>query len=84
MTGVNKSEKKFRVILPPEYIAGGYFGLVDGGIYTIDPEYDDSDQYRTLERTNITVNPSRGTYVDKAWCTIITPVNLTLPDELFD
>lgn len=81
--------KKIKVTLPADRKIRGYYGIVDGGIYTVDPTYDEYDEnfdYRTVERVNVSkVTGQRGAvYINKSWCTIIPSIDLELPEELFD
>jgi len=78
--------KKIKVILPTDRKIRGYYGIVDGGIYTVDPTYDDYFDYRTVERVNVSKNTGQGyaVYIDKKWCKIIPSIDLEWPEELFD
>lgn len=72
--------KKIRIKFPKEYPYGDYYGLVNGGIYTIDPCYDSDIAYLTKEKTNY----GKGVYVQKEWCTVLCSIDLELPEDLFN
>jgi len=53
--------QKIKITLPLGFKHKGYYGVIDNGIYTIDPEYKNDFEYKTLEKVNNINGPSRGT-----------------------
>lgn len=71
--------RKIKVNFPKKFPRYDYYGLINGGTYTIDPTYKSKSEYRTMERLNMGL----GVYVLKDWCTILPDIDLELPEDLF-
>lgn len=72
--------KKIKVKFPESYSDKNYFGLINGGTYTIDPFYRSKTAFLTVEKMNY----GKGVFVSKDWCTVLPDIDLELPEDLFD